>query len=226
MYSSLVVGLHGLMTSFVLGIQYGIFLSVLVGPLVFALVDAGVQKGVRAGIFVGLGIWISDVLFVLSVYAFFSEWRSLVQYPYFTQIVGAAGTVVLMGTGILSFGKNQSSVIPEDIRARTYASLLAKGFILNTANPFTVFFWMFMMTSEVLPKGYTGDDSFLFFTGILATIVCTDTLKVLLSKKIRSRLDPNTLARIHTFSGCAMILFGVLLFVRSFWGHQGPILGM
>ena len=41
-----------------IGLQYGLFLSILVGPLLVALVQTGFEQGMRAGFMVGLGIWL------------------------------------------------------------------------------------------------------------------------------------------------------------------------
>ena len=50
------------------GIQTGLVLCIMLGPIFFALVQAGVERGMRAGLMVGLGIWISDLIFILSIF--------------------------------------------------------------------------------------------------------------------------------------------------------------
>ena len=50
------------------GIKVGLILCFLIGPIFFALVQTGVEEGLRAGTAVGLGIWISDLIFILGVY--------------------------------------------------------------------------------------------------------------------------------------------------------------
>ena len=40
----------------------------MLGPIFFALIQAGIEQGFRAGAMVGFGVWVSDFLFVASVY--------------------------------------------------------------------------------------------------------------------------------------------------------------
>jgi threonine/homoserine/homoserine lactone efflux protein len=205
------------MTPLWIGVQYGLFLSLLVGPLWIALLQAGVERGIRGGVAVGLGIWFSDLLFILSVYFFFSQWRDIVEWPLFTVTVGAVGSFILIMTGVFSLWKNTPHFQVNQITATTYISLWSKGFLLNTVNPFTVFFWLFMMTSIVLPNAYTLRQSITFFSSLLGTIIMTDMIKVVLSKGIRSHLDEQRMFWVHKASASALIFFGVILLTRSLW---------
>ena len=200
-----------------LGIEYGVFLSVLVGPLLVALIQAGVERGVRGGLTVGLGIWFSDLIYILSVYFFFSQWRGLVEWPMFTLTVGFVGAFILITTGVVSLWTPPPRFQSAEITARTYASLWGKGFILNTVNPFTVFFWLYMMTSVVLPNAYSLKQSIVFFSGLLGTIIMTDMMKILLSKSLRAHLDEQRMFWVHRISGSALVFFGVILLSRSIW---------
>ena len=203
-----------------IGLQYGLFLSILVGPLLVALVQTGFEQGTRAGLMVGLGIWLSDLLFILSVYYCFSQWTDITQWPWFTITVGSVGALVLVATGIISLWKAKPTTQNHGIAEKRYRMHLTKGFLINTINPFTVFFWLFMMSSEVLPHHFSMQDAAIFFGAIFAMIVLTDSLKVVLAKNIRPHLSPQKLQWLQTCSGYAMIVFGLTLFARSLWQHQ------
>jgi len=196
------------------GIKYGLFLNVLVGPLVFALIQAGVERGFRAGAMIGFGIWISDLLFILAVYYGFSHVRAITEWQYFELTVGIAGGIILLITGLFTLISQTPDINKSKKITGTYLVLWVKGFIINTLNPFTVFFWVLVMTTVVADQAYTSEQSFLFFGGILGTIMVTDTLKVLLAKRLRHYLQVHHLIWVRRVTGLALIIFGVVLIGR------------
>jgi threonine/homoserine/homoserine lactone efflux protein len=196
------------------GIKYGLFLTILVGPLVFALVQAGVERGFRAGAMIGLGIWVSDLIFILAVYYGFTTISSVVEWPYFELTVGLAGGIILIATGIITL-LTKTPDINQIKRIRgTYFALWVKGFLINTLNPFTVFFWVLVMTTVVAENGYSPRQSSFYFGGILGTIILTDSLKVLLAKKLRHYLEVHHLVWVRRITGIALIIFGLVLIGR------------
>jgi len=196
------------------GIQYGLFLTVLVGPLVFAFVQAGVERGFRAGTMIGLGVWFSDLLFILTVYYGFSQISAITEWEHFKITVGVVGGIILIITGIVTLVSPPPDINQSKKITGTYISLWIKGFLINTFNPFTVFFWNFVMTHVVGGRNYTELQSFLFFAGILGTIIVTDTLKVMLAKRIRHYLEMHHLIWVRRVTGIALILFGIGLMIR------------
>ena len=55
------------------GLLLGLTLAILLGPIFVALTQTGIQRGVRAGLSVGTGIWISDILVIVTAYFFIKE---------------------------------------------------------------------------------------------------------------------------------------------------------
>ena len=195
----------------------GFALSILVGPIFFALVQAGIEQGARAGIAVGAGIWISDLLFILCVYFGVSYVGQLVDWSGFSITLGVAGSIVLVLFGLATlltrppkFGKEQGIILKKS----SYSKLCVKGFLVNTVNPFTFVFWISVMTTAVLQRDLSGQEASLFFGAILGMIMFTDTLKVLMAKKIRKRMKLQHFRIMRRISGGALILFGLVLFVR------------
>lgn len=209
------------------GIKVGFILCLLVGPILFTLVQTSIEEGIRAGAVVGLGIWVSDTLFIIAIYRGITFIADLLEGPHFTQIVGIAGSVLLciFGLGaLLTSPKNLMIADPElrFQRSSSYASLWLKGFLINTINPFTVFFWFGLMSTIVVKDGLVGFNVFWFFTGILGTVIATDVLKIVLAKRIRYSLRPVHFIWVRKVSGIALITFGLALLVRVFFltgGH-------
>ncbi|MCB0584314.1 MAG: LysE family transporter [Phaeodactylibacter sp.] len=201
------------------GIKLGLILAILVGPIFFALIQAGVEQGIRAGAMVGLGIWVSDVLFIFGAYFGVSYVTRLVESPEFALYLGIAGsiTLTLFGLGALltapkAGGKPQWT--KNTFRASSYFSLWMKGFLINTINPFTFFFWIGVTTTMVIDGGLDSREAILFFGSIFGTIVFTDFSKVVLSKRIRRVLKPIHLLWLRRISGGALIVFALVLLAR------------
>ncbi len=201
------------------GIKVGLVLSMLAGPLFLALVQTGVEKGFRAGVTVGLGIWISDTLFVLAVYFGLAFVAGLVDGQLFKRTLGLAGGITLTAFGVAALLSKPLASVSNQAWKRstsTWLALCLKGFLINTINPFTFFFWIGIAGHMVVADGLNGAQSFDYFAGILGTIITTDTLKVALARRIRPWLSPGHLAWMRRVAGVGLILFGILLMARVF----------
>ena len=87
------------------GILLGFTLSFMIGPLLFAIVEAGLERGFRAGLSVAVGIWLSDVLYVLAVWRGLSAMTALTALPNFKFWAGLLGGCLLIAFGLGSFFK-------------------------------------------------------------------------------------------------------------------------
>lgn len=207
------------------GIKLGLILSFMIGPIFFALVQTSVEEGFRAGAMVALGIWVSDASFVLAVYYGMSYLAEVIKAPSFSLILGVGGSILLACFGLatlLTIPKGLlTNTMPTYQRSSSYLSLFTKGFLINTVNPFTVFFWTSVMSTVVIKDGFDGTQASWFFGGVLGTIVVTDLLKVILAKKIRYSLRPIHLLWLRRVSGSALIVFGIVLLVRVLILLQG-----
>lgn len=195
----------------------GLLLALLVGPLIVALIQASLEQGTKAGLFVALGIWISDFLYIIGVYLGMTYVNELIQWPHFELVVGLVGSLVLLGAGIGTIVTKPPKLdgSEEGLQgAKGAIPLLTKGFLINTINPVTVFFWMSIMTGVVLENNYSHGQSTIFFGGLLGTIITTDTLKVLLAKKIRHRLTQKHLWWVRKIAGIALIVFAFALAIK------------
>lgn len=205
------------MVLFFEGIKMGFLLAILVGPLFFALVQTGVEEGARAGTMVGFGIWVSDFSYIVLVYSGLAYIRQIVEGDNFTFVVGVAGSIILavFGLGAL-FTKPPAFEISEQkpTRQTPYYKLWLRGFLINTVNPFTVFFWMGLMSTLLIKDNISGADAVIFFAGLFGTIVLTDMVKVLAAKRIRRVLKYRHVLLLRRISGAALLIFGIVLLVR------------
>jgi threonine/homoserine/homoserine lactone efflux protein len=203
------------------GIKIGVVLTLMIGPLFFTLVQTGIEEGFKAGAIVGAGIWVSDFLFILLVYGGTSV---IAQHLHGLNIfmgVGGSALLASFGLGQLltspkgSFLQDAGGRILSGRRSSSGLSLWMKGFLINTVNPFTLFFWLGLIGAVAVREVWSPRDAVAFFGGILSVIVVGDLAKVLLAKKIRRIMQPVHLLWLRRISGAALIAFGAVLFVRS-----------
>ncbi len=209
------------MPLFIEGIKIGMVLCLMVGPLFFTLVQTGFEEGLRAGTMVGLGIWVSDLLYIFAVYGGMSYLSQFTARAHFSTSVGIAGSVVLTLFGLvalLTVPKNlylqDDALALRQHQSSSYFSLWLKGFLINTINPFTVFFWMGLMSTVIVRDDLSRSDALFFFGGIMSMVISGDFLKVFLAKRIRTALRPAHLLWLRKVSGAALIVFGIALLFR------------
>ncbi len=200
------------------GIKVGLILCCMIGPIFFALIQTGVEQGIRAGTTVGLGIWVSDLFFILGIFWGVSHISRLANGDHFSFFLGLAGSAILVLFGLGALVKAPAFEyyqLADTQRVSSYLALFSKGFLINTINPFTVFFWLGLMSTVIIKNGLHGGDATFYFGGILGTVVITDFIKVLSARKIRRVLRPAHLLWLRRISGIALIIFGLALLFRA-----------
>lgn len=199
------------------GVLLGLGLAILVGPLVFTLIQASLEEGPCAGFAVAAGIWWSDLLFILAVWFGMNTVQQLVSSPWFEPIVGSLGGVILLAVGIGLW----RSPVPElnfsgnSVSGQSLFRWFRTGFLVNTVNPFTFFFWLSVAGGSALLDQPVQADGWLYL-GIFVTILLTDSAKVILAKLIRHRLRQQHILLLRRVSGIVLIGAGVFLIGRSF----------
>lgn len=205
------------MSIFLLGILWGLFLTILIGPIFFALIQTGIEQGFRAGFVVGLGIWMSDLIFILGIYYSLAYFIAVSEGENFELYLGLIGGTILISFGLGTFFSkppNFQEAAQKKSILNSYPALWLKGMIVNAVNPFTVIFWIGVMSSVVVERALQPLEVFIFFAGILGTIIFTDCLKVYLAKEIRKKLAPKHFILLRKISGSALLFFGILLIIR------------
>jgi threonine/homoserine/homoserine lactone efflux protein len=199
------------------GIYLGLALAFLLGPIFIVLIQTSLLGGARAGLVAGSGIWVSDIIIVTLTLMFIKKIDVYVQNPNFTFYVGMIGGLILISVGLKTTFKKSTLNFDADDKptAKGWLSIWMKGFIVNTVNPFTFIFWLSTITSYVATKKLTLPESQWFVGAILVTIIITDSLKVLLAKMIRPRINEKSLLIVNKVAGSALILFGFALLMRS-----------
>lgn len=198
------------------GIALGLMLTIMLGPILIALIQTSLENGGTAGLAVGLGIWVSDLLIIASSYFALNLIGDIVQGGGFRYWLGLVGGLVLIIFGTGAFLK-KVKIGPEKkyFTAKNYAGFWMKGFLVNTINPFTFIFWLGVISTYVIARKINGVQAFIFLGSILATIVITDSIKIILAKKIKAKMQSHQLQWFNRIAGVGLFLFGIYLIYRS-----------
>ena len=87
--------------------------------------------------------------------------------------------------------------------------------MVNTFNPFTFFFWLLTIPSLSVNRGLDQSETWLMASGVLCTIIFTDSVKIALAKLIRQVVNIKILTRVNQIAGVALIIFGFVLLLNS-----------
>lgn len=194
------------------GILFGLVLAVLLGPIFIVVVNTSIQHGKKAGFIASLGVWISDAVIIVLSYIFINQIKDFLLEPRVKLILGIIGGAVLIGIGIMNLVKKiefENGAFAQKIDLKSFTDFLLKGLLVNTVNPFTFFFWLTVMTTEVTASDLTGKEAIIYLSAIFLTIVVTDTLKVILAGEIRKKLTPLYFKRFVRIAGAGLIAFGI-----------------
>ncbi|MBI3510013.1 MAG: LysE family translocator [Bacteroidetes bacterium] len=198
------------------GILFGIALCFSIGPAFFGLIQTSLRHGHAAGIEMALGIFASDLTYLLLAYFGLSGWMMDEKYAL---PVGLTGGALLIGYGSYQIFKKtivQSVEGDVEIKSPTLGTMMLKGFLMNLLNPFILILWLSAMT--LASNRFNNDywPMFAFFVATLATVLGTDILKALGAGKIKSYLNENMLHKVNIIAGIILVISGLVLIVRVF----------
>jgi threonine/homoserine/homoserine lactone efflux protein len=204
------------------GIVTGFILSIMIGPVFFVLLETSITKGIKAALALDFGVLLSDLLYILIAYVFYSEVSDLGSKDN-RQVLNVIGGVLFLAYGILNFlkkshPKEENSTIQSITNSKDIMVLMVKGFLLNLANPMVIFYWFSIMT---LAHSYVESASsnypiFYFLLVIILTFFSIDTLKIIGAKYLRPLVTNRLLTGLNILIGIVFSVFGIFLIIRSY----------
>jgi threonine/homoserine/homoserine lactone efflux protein len=207
------------MNALIEGVILGLSLAFIFGfgPAFFALIQTAIHRGIGAGLFLALGIFLNDL--VVVVLAMFGA-VTLVSGSENYKLMGIIGGSLLVIFGIVTLRRKAMVSESEDHENNEPHRLVyvAKGFLLNLANPFVWLFWLSIAVSTAARYKADTYDLILFFSGTLGVVLLSDTLKVFTAAKLSRFLNDKFLIMINKVAGLALFLFGLFLIFRAIFG--------
>jgi threonine/homoserine/homoserine lactone efflux protein len=205
----------------------GFLLSILVGPVFFILLETSITKGFRAAISFDLGVFLSDLLYILIAVMFMEQIKGLDTASNKMLFSFIGGTIFII-YGLFTFFKKaalvENSVIETNevvnmpvSQTKDYIMLGVKGFLLNFANPLVIFYWLSVASfaNQFAPDKSGIGWVFLFISIVLFTFFGVDVLKILAAKKLRPLVNQKLLTALNRVIGIVFCLFGVFLILQN-----------
>ena len=208
------------------GIITGFILSIMIGPVFFVLLETSIRKGIRAALTFDLGVLVSDIIYIMIAYIFFSEVSALTKGEN-EGLLKMTGGVLFIIYGVVTFFKTPSQHSVQEMgkithTTKDYIMLFVKGLILNFANPMVIFYWFSVMT-----LGAKNDSNLDFSTqmiiylSILLTVFFSiDVLKIIGAKKLRPFINDKVLKLMSHFTGVILFLFGIVLLLDGIFNKM------
>ena len=217
------------MQFFLQAIGIGFLLSVMVGPVFFVLLETSITKGIRAALALDIGVFISDILYILFALSFVDQISSINSGEN-KLIFGFIGGSIFIIYGTFYFFKKSKMVdltmeaenTSKEVAAspKDYLLLGLKGFILNIANPAVIFYWLSILSlaAQSVPDNTKNPNTWilLFISILLGTYFGFDILKVFAAKKLRTLVNQNLLNALNILIGLIFLLTGVFQLIKSF----------
>ncbi len=201
------------------GILIGLGLNVLLGPIFVLITQTAIDKGFKASIFLTSGIWLSDAIMAYVCLMFIQKITPYTSDPKFKFYLGMIGGGALILIGMKMVYKNHTNKTKTtEIKNVSGFYLLTysfQGFLINSLNPFTVFFWIGVFTTVIFNNNASNSETTFFLFGLFGIIIGFDLLKILLAKRIRKYLNDERMYKLNLYSGVIFIVLGVVLMLRS-----------
>jgi threonine/homoserine/homoserine lactone efflux protein len=198
------------------GLAISLLLIFSMGPVIFTIIKQSINHGRRGGFSFIIGVWISDLIWVVLSNGFSEAIKVLLDFKI---PIGIAGCAFLIGMGIYyAFIKKiepRRMQEPVEIAGDEYTStgkktnylaILTSGFIINTLNPAVISFWVIMAAS--LASVYSFYYRIIIFSTCLVVNMLADVGKVLGAGYIGKKLSDRVILIINRVSGALYLVFG------------------
>lgn len=206
------------------GIVTGFILSIMIGPVFFVLLETSIRRGVRAALALDLGVLLSDVVYILIAYVFYSEVSTLISGEN-EGVLKIIGGILFLVYGAVTYFKKPKEMKVDEVgnivhKSSDYIMLCLKGFLLNFANPLVIFYWFSVITLGENNKldGVIENSILFFLLVILITFFSFDLLKIFGAKKLRPLVTDKLLIALNHLIGIVFFGFGVFLVVQGIVG--------
>ena len=197
----------------------GVILSLMIGPAFFLLLETSIKKGVRAALAFDLGIFLSDLFYIVIAYIFYGEVSKLVSGTH-TELLKAISGGLFIIYGVISFFKKSKIQSQEEIdnssnTSKDYLIQFLKGLMLNLVNPMVIFYWFSVMALGTEHGADSWIDNILFIGVLLITFFSIDVLKIMGAKKLRPFITDQLLGSLNRITGAILFLFGVVFLLQG-----------
>jgi threonine/homoserine/homoserine lactone efflux protein len=203
-----------------LAIPLGILLCFMIGPVFFVLLETAAIKGFRAALVFDAGVVTADFVFIAVAY--FSSYR-LINNIKDEPALFIFGGLIMVTYGIISFIKQKKAIKKLDFKdkieliKKNYAGLFAKGFLLNFINVGVLGFWLLIFITFGPQLQLKTSRLAVFFGSVIATYLIVDIFKILLAKRLKSKMTPANIIKIKQVTSILLIVFGLTIMLQGWF---------
>ena len=203
-----------------LAIPLGILLCFMIGPVFFVLLETAAIKGFRAALVFDAGVVTADLFFIAIAY--FSSYR-LINNIKDEPALFIFGGLIMVTYGVISFLKQKKAIKKLDFKdqieliKKNYAGLFAKGFLLNFINVGVLGFWLLIFITFGPQLELKTSRLVVFFTSVIGTYLIVDIIKILLAKRLKSKMTPANILKIKQVTSILLIIFGITIMLQGWF---------
>ncbi len=205
-----------------MAIPLGILLCFMIGPVFFIVLETAATKGFRAAFVFDLGVVTADFIFICI--AITSSYR-LIENLQDQPALFIFGGLIMVSYGVISFIKLKKVTINSDenndlqdvLRKTNYRSLYFKGFLLNSINVGVLGFWLLIFLTFGPVLQLKTPRMIVFFTTIILSYLFVDIIKMLLAKKLKSKMTPTNILKIKKFTSLLLVVFGITIMLQGWF---------
>ena len=203
-----------------LGIPLGILLCFMIGPVFFVLLETAAIKGFRAALVFDTGVVTADLVFIAIAY--FSSYR-LINNIKDEPALFIFGGLIMVTYGVISFLKQKKAIKKLDFKdqieliKKNYFELFAKGFLLNFINVGVLGFWLLIFITFGPQLELQTSRLAIFFASVIGTYLAVDIIKILLAKRLKSKMTPANILKIKQVTSVLLIIFGITIMLQGWF---------
>jgi threonine/homoserine/homoserine lactone efflux protein len=198
-------------------VLYGFILAFAVGPVFFIIIETSITKGFRSALTFDLGAIFADIVFI--VFAYYSTNQILEKIKGDPKLI-IFGGLILLAFGIISYiqtSKSFRKIVREHYAVdpkKNLPGLFIKGFLLNFINFGVLAGWIGVM---VMANAFssTSEGVIIFLATVLISMLITDVAKILLAKKLKSKMTPRFIFKTKKWVSIMIIVFGAVMILQG-----------
>ena len=206
-----------------MAIPLGILLCFMIGPVFFIVLETAATKGFRAAIVFDLGVVTADFLFIaIAISSSYRLINSIKDEP----SLYIFGGLIMVTYGLISFLKlkkvsknldDTEDIIQLELIKKDYRSLYFKGFFLNFINVGVLGFWLLIFLTFGPVLQLKTSRLLVFFSTVIITYLLVDIAKMMLAKKLKSKMTPTNILKIKQLTSVLLIVFGISIMLQGWF---------
>ncbi|MFA8341968.1 MAG: LysE family translocator [Rhodothermaceae bacterium] len=196
------------------GILTGLGVSAPIGPIGILCISRSINKGFLSGFFTGLGAVVPNIIYTFLAVAGIAKFLIPLIEKYPAVIVISGVYIIYLG---VKTGKKTIERKSEKIKSAGYAEDFLSTFLIMITNPATIISYLIVISGvgfSSLENSAFTDVIFVTVSVVTGAIIWWLFLSIV-SVKFGSAIFKNKIKMMNQISGSVIILFGILLIVKS-----------